>query len=68
MKKTNTFKRFAAITSASILAACMVAPMAMTSNAASIEITGISTEVVHTFEVYQVLQVIYQKMQMVMMC
>lgn len=54
MKKTNTFKRFAAITSASILAACMVAPMAMTSNAASIEITGISTEVPHTFEVYQV--------------
>lgn len=36
MKKTNTFKRFAAITSASILAACMVAPMAMTSNAADL--------------------------------
>lgn len=54
MKKTNTFKRFAAITSASILAACMVAPMAMTSNAADITITGISTEVKHTFEVYQV--------------
>ena len=54
MKKTNTFKRFAAITSASILAACMVAPMAMTSNAASIEITGISAAVPHTFEVYQV--------------
>ncbi len=35
MKKTSrTFKRFAAITSASLLAACMVAPMAMTSNAA----------------------------------
>lgn len=34
MRKNNTFKRFAAITSASILAACMVAPMAMTSNAA----------------------------------
>ncbi len=35
MKKTSrTFKRFAALTSASLLAACMVAPMAMTSNAA----------------------------------
>ena len=39
MKKTNTFKRFAAITSASILAACMVAPMAMTSNAEATENT-----------------------------
>ncbi|MDD6059697.1 MAG: isopeptide-forming domain-containing fimbrial protein [Ruminococcus sp.] len=47
MKKTNTFKRFAAITSASILAACMVAPMAMTSNAANeksnITISGAAT-------------------------
>jgi len=47
MKKTNTFKRFAAITSASILAACMVAPMAMSSYAAdeksSITISGAVT-------------------------
>jgi len=44
MKKTNTFKRFAAITSASILAACMVAPMAMTSNAANTTLTVSDSE------------------------
>ena len=42
MKKTNTFKRFAAITSASILAACMVAPMAMSSYAAEAKKSNIT--------------------------
>lgn len=56
MKKTSrTFKRFAAITSASLLAACMVAPMAsFAADDASIKITGISVSQAHTFEVYQV--------------
>ncbi len=58
MKKTNrTFKRFAAITSASLLAACMVAPMAtgMTSSAYNITITsnGNIDASKHTFSAYQ---------------
>lgn len=58
MKKTNrTFKRFAAITSASLLAACMVAPMAtgMTSSAYDITITsnGNIDASKHTFSAYQ---------------
>lgn len=58
MKKTNTFKRFAAITSASILAACMVAPMAMTSNAAEVISSGTITintsEGDHAYRAYQI--------------
>lgn len=56
MKKTNTFKRFAAITSASILAACMVAPMAMSSNAAgeTYSITINNDKTGHTYEAYQI--------------
>lgn len=57
MKKTNTFKRFAAITSASILAACMVAPMAMTSNAAVITVKQDATYgdvETHTYTAYQI--------------
>lgn len=58
MKKTNTFKRFAAITSASILAACMVAPMAMSSNAEgetpTYKINIDSTVAGHEYEVYQI--------------
>ena len=56
MKKTNkTFKRFAAITSASLLAACAMAPVftSMTSYAASITIEGISSQK-HQFKVYQI--------------
>lgn len=59
MKKTNrTFKRFAAITSASLLAACAVAPLAtgITSSAAtdkgSITISNSTTG--HTYEAYQI--------------
>lgn len=51
----NTFKKFAGIAAASIMAASMVAPMAMNTSAADITITGISTEVSHTFEIYQIL-------------
>lgn len=58
MKKTNTFKRFAAITSASILAACMVAPMAMSSNAEgetpTYSISINNTTGGHTYEAYQI--------------
>lgn len=58
MKKTSrTFKRFAAITSASLLAACMVAPMAMTSNAAeetTYKITINNEKSGHTYEAYQI--------------
>lgn len=56
MKKTNTFKRFAAITSASILAACMVAPMAMSSNAAgeTYSITINNDKTGHKYEAYQI--------------
>ena len=51
MKKTNkTFKRFAAITSASLLAACAVAP-AVTSAA---EITINETEKGHKYSAYQI--------------
>ena len=51
MKNT---KRFLAMAAALSLAACAAAPMAMTASAASIEITGISTDQAHTFEVYQI--------------
>ncbi len=57
MKKTNkTFKRFAATTSASLLAACAMAPLAtgITSSAATITINGISATQAHEFEVYQI--------------
>lgn len=58
MKKMNkTFKRIAIITSASLLAACAMMPATMSAFAAddaAITITGISTKVAHTFEVYQV--------------
>lgn len=59
MKKTNTFKRFAAITSASILAACMVAPMAMSSYAAdgdtpTYTITINNEKAGHVYEAYQI--------------
>ena len=60
MKKTNrTFKRFAAITSASLLAACMVAPMAV--SAASVTTGNGNTIIVeatdganHTYKAYQI--------------
>lgn len=57
MKKTNkTFKRFAAITSASLLAACAVAPVAFNAFAAdetySITINNSATG--HTYEAYQI--------------
>ena len=59
MKKTNkTFKRFAAITSASLLAACAMAPVftSMTSYAVadqgSIVISNSATG--HTYEAYQI--------------
>ncbi len=58
MKKTNrTFKRFAAITSASLLAACMVAPMAtgMTSSAADTTITIDTEASTSVFTGYQLL-------------
>ena len=58
MKKTNTLKRFAAITSASILAACMVAPMAMSSYAEgetpTYSISINNTTGGHTYEAYQI--------------
>lgn len=53
----NTFKKFAGIAAASIMAASMVAPMAMNftaSAAASVTITGLDAAVERTFEVYQV--------------
>lgn len=56
MKKTSrTFKRFAAITSASLLAACAVAPV--TTSAVDITIIPGSSSIVianHTFEAYQI--------------
>ncbi|MBR6579978.1 MAG: isopeptide-forming domain-containing fimbrial protein [Ruminococcus sp.] len=56
MKKTNrTFKRFAAITSASLLAACAVMPAV--SSAANITITKGDASIPfasHTFEAYQI--------------
>lgn len=68
MKKTNrTFKRFAAITSASLLAACMVAPMAggFTSSAleagkikiinqTSSDASGTVDGVTHQYDLYQI--------------
>lgn len=55
MKNSRAFRRFASVATASLLAACMAVPMAATNvSAASITITGISAEVTHTFEVYQV--------------
>lgn len=59
MKKTNkTFKRFAAITSASLLAACAMAPVftSMTSYAADITINGTSSDTItgHTYKAYQI--------------
>ncbi len=53
----NTFKKFAGIAAASIMAASMVAPMAMNftaSAAASVTIEGLDAAVERTFEVYQV--------------
>lgn len=55
MKKTNTFKRFAAITSASILAACMVAPMTMNFTASAVDITIIDAEAESKYAGYQLL-------------
>lgn len=59
MKKTNrTFKRFAAITSASLLAACAVMPAV--SSAADITISGSASspyeadQATHTYEAYQI--------------
>ena len=60
MKKTNkTFKRFAAITSASLLAACAVAPVftSMTSYAAAGEITfknGTEAETTNSYAAYKI--------------
>ena len=57
MKKTSrTFKRFAAITSASLLAACMVAPMASFAETeeTTYTITIDSTIGGHTYEAYQI--------------
>ena len=65
MKKTNrTFKRFAAITSASLLAACMVAPMASMnvsafnvtiSNSSDGTSTGTNNDAgTHTYVAYQI--------------
>lgn len=63
MKKTSrTFKRFAAITSASLLAACMVAPMASFAETAdggstqptTYKITINNEKSGHTYEAYQI--------------
>lgn len=60
MKKTSkTFKRFAAITSASLLAACMVAPMAGSATVTETEITKANITIEntvsgHTYEAYQI--------------
>lgn len=55
MKNT---KKFASIATAALLAACTVVPsmasLPMNVSAASLSITGIDENVVHTFEVYQV--------------
>lgn len=50
----KNFKRFTAAIAATLMAASLSVPMAMNVSAASIEITGISAEQAHTFEVYQV--------------
>ena len=58
MKKTNkTFKRFAAITSASLLAACAVAPVAFNAFAAANEITfknGTEAETSNSYAAYKI--------------
>lgn len=60
MKKTSrTFKRFAAITSASLLAACMVAPMAgsaaeVTEGTGNTITVTTKDDAVHKYEAYQV--------------
>lgn len=57
MKKTNNFKRFAAITSASLLAACAMAPAALNSFAAdppTYKITINNPKEGHTYEAYQI--------------
>ena len=56
MKKTSrTFKRFAAITSASLLAACMVAPMSMNITASAVSITIKDAEVNSKYAGYKLL-------------
>ena len=56
MKKTSrTFKRFAAITSASLLAACMVAPMSMNITASAVNITIKDAEVDSEYAGYKLL-------------
>lgn len=58
MKKTNrTFKRFAAITSASLLAACAVAPVAVSAADITIGSAGspyVDDQATHTYEAYQI--------------
>ena len=57
MKKTNrTFKRFAAITSASLLAACAVAPVFTSMTSYAVDVTvGAATDSKRTFVAYKVL-------------
>ena len=54
MKKTNkTFKRFAAITSASLLAACAVAPVFTSMTSYAVDVTvGAATDSNRTFVAY----------------
>lgn len=69
MKKTSrTFKRFAAITSASLLAACMVAPMSMNVSAFNVTIKSSSDgtadgtnndDGIHTYAAYQIFKGTY---------
>lgn len=57
MKKTNkTFKRFAAITSASLLAACAVVPVAFNAFAVdvSVDISNDSENAIHTYKAYPI--------------
>ncbi|MBQ3138051.1 MAG: isopeptide-forming domain-containing fimbrial protein [Ruminococcus sp.] len=55
MKKTNkTFKRFAAITSASLLAACAVAPAFTSAEDKPFTITVNETETGHEYSAYQI--------------
>lgn len=57
MKKTNkTFKRFAAITSASLLAACAMAPVFTSMTSYAVDVTvGAATDSNRTFVAYKVL-------------
>lgn len=56
MKKTSrTFKRFAALTSASLLAACMVAPMSMNFTASAVDITISDAETNSEYAGYKLL-------------